>query len=318
MKEVSKLLRKVIALQREEKLIPAGAKVLVALSGGVDSVVLSHALLELKGFFSISRIALAHFNHMLREEADEEEEFCREFGKSLGLEVFIGKEEVRKRAKEKKKNLEETARELRYSFLREVKEREGFDIIATAHHLSDLVETSLLWLVRGAGMEGFIGFEPREKDVVRPLYRATKEEIIAYAKAKNLKWIEDKSNRDTRFFRNKLRIKVIPILKELNPNLEETFLRTREVFKEENEFLEGLSSNVLGEVLKGECIRVADLKEKHPAIQRRVLRSFSKALSFSKVEQLRRLLYRGGELDLGGGLKAVRKGPLLCLKKNSH
>ena len=316
MKELSKLLRKVIALQKQEEIIPKGSSVLVALSGGVDSVVLTHAMLELKNFFRVERLALAHFNHMLREEAEEEEEFCRRMAQELGLEIFVGRERVREVAQREGKNLEETARELRYSFLREVRRREGFDLIATAHHLNDLVETALIWLVRGAGLEGFLGFEPREGEIVRPLYRATREEILAFAKAKGLKWVEDPSNRDPSFFRNRIRLEIIPIFKEVNPNLEETFLRTREILKAEDDLLKRMAEKLYESLKDNGCIRVAPLQKEHLALQRRVILRLTGGVSFSKVEQIRRLLSKGGEIDLGGGLRVVRKGRLLCLKKN--
>ncbi len=315
MKEVSRLLRKVIKLQKEEKLIPPNRSLLVAFSGGVDSVCLSNALLELRGFLKLERIALAHFNHRLRKEADREEEFCRSYAKERGLEIFVGSEEVSMIAERTGKNLEETARELRYSFLREVKEREGFDLIATAHHLNDLVETALIWLSRGAGLEGLIGFEPKEGDIVRPLYEATREEILSYARARGLRWVEDTSNRDPRFFRNRVRMEVIPVLKSINPNLEETFLRTRKILKDENELMEKLSEETLKAVLRGNCVEVKGLSEAHVAIQRRALVKFTGVRNFSKIEQLRRLLGRGGEVSLGENLKVIRKGKLLCLKK---
>lgn len=318
MKEVSKLLRKVIRLQREEGIIPPDSKVLIALSGGVDSVTLTHALVELRGFFGFSKLALAHFNHMLRKEAKKEEEFCVEFSKGLGLEIFVGRERVEEISRRERRNLEEVARERRYAFLRRVKEEEGFDLIATAHHLNDLVETALIWLVRGAGTEGLIGFEPKEGDVVRPLYRATREEILAYARAKKLVWVEDTSNRDRRFFRNRLRMTVIPLLKEVNPNLEETFLRTRHILKDENDLLEEISSRVLSESLEKGCLKVERLRGEHPAVQRRVLKGFTGVLNFSKLEQVRRLLFRGGEVNLGSGVKAVRRRGSLCLKKASE
>jgi len=94
MKELSRLIRKVIGLQKREGLIPARSSVLIALSGGVDSVVLTHALLELRDFFKFKRLALAHFNHMLRKESNHEEEFCRGLAEKLGLEVFVGREDV--------------------------------------------------------------------------------------------------------------------------------------------------------------------------------------------------------------------------------
>jgi len=316
-RERSRLLRKIISLQREESLVPPESSLLIAFSGGIDSVVLTHALLQLRGFLRLRRVALAHFNHMLRKESEEEERFAEEFARSLNLQLFTGREDVGRVARRRRRNLEETARELRYAFLRRVKEKEGFDLIATAHHLNDLVETTLIWLVRGAGLEGLLGFDPREGDVVRPLYKVARMEIEEYARFHSLRWIEDPSNRDPRFFRNRIRLQVIPILKETNPSLEETLLRTREILKAENDLLHRLSLETFRKVKEGECIRAGELAKEHTAIQRRVLAMFADVRSFRKVEQLRRLLSRGGEVNLGEGLRAVRRGGLICLKKDT-
>ena len=316
MKERSKLLRKIIRLQREEGIIPKGARLLVAFSGGVDSVSLTMALLELKDFFRLKDIALAHFNHKLRPTSDRDEDFCRRFARERNLRIFVESEDVAKVAKQRGGNLEETARELRYAFLRRVKEEEGFDLIATAHHLSDLVETILIWLTRGAGLEGLIGFEPREGDIVRPLYRATKREIEDFAKACGLRWVEDESNRDLGFYRNRLRHVVIPILKEVNPSLEETVLKMRTVLKDEHLYLQEQALKALERARACENCLLAEVVRNLPLpIQRRVLKEFFGVRNFSKLEQIRRLLGRGGRVQLEEGIKVERRGRHLCLKK---
>jgi tRNA(Ile)-lysidine synthase len=317
MKEESRLLRKLVRLQRERSLVPPHCSILIALSGGVDSVALSHALLELKDFLKIKRLGAAHFNHGLRDSADRDQLFCEELAGELGIEFYTEKVPVGEIAKKERENLEETARKLRYAFLRRVKEREGYDLIATAHHLSDLVETVLIWIMRGSGLEGLTGFSPREGDVVRPFFTASREEILDFARARGLRWVEDPSNYDTSFVRNKLRHRVIPLLKEINPNLEEGFLRLWTIIEAENELLEELSRELLERSIRGKCLEVDSLKGEHPALIRRVIRKFTGVKNLSKVQQIMNLLKRGGEVNLGGGIKAVRRGGLLCLKKDS-
>jgi len=310
----TRLLRKVIALNEEEGIFRGEERVLVAFSGGVDSVVLTDALLKLKNYFSLKEVALAHFNHMLRPEAKEEEEFCKAFARERGLKIFVGRGEVRKRAKEEKRNLEETARLMRYAFLREVKEREGYQLLLTAHHLNDLLETVLLFFTRGTGLEGLTGFKPREGDLARPLYSVKREEIEAYARFRGLRWVEDSSNYDLNLSRNLIRHKVVPLLKRINPSLEESLLKTVKLLREENAYLEEEAKRLLSEVKEGDCLR-ADLLSKSPvALQRRVLRLYLNEKDYEKVELVRRLLKRGGEVNLGKGRKVRRKGKLLCLQ----
>ena len=316
MPEKSKLLRKAIRLQRERKIIPPGSKVLVAFSGGVDSGVLTSALLELKRFFKIERLALAHFNHRLRDTAERDEEFCKKQADSLGLEIFVGSEDVGRIAREKKANLEETARELRYSFLRRIKEEKGFDLIATAQHLNDLMETVILWLIRGSGLEGILGFSPSEGDVVRPLFSATRKEIEEYARAMNLRWVEDPSNSDPTFVRNRIRRRVIPVLREINPSAEESFYRLWRVVELEHDFIKSEQERLKEISGRGGCLEVSRLRGGHPAIVSRVISDFFSIKSFEKTRQVMRLLERGGEVHIGEGKKVVRKGKLLCLKKD--
>ncbi len=285
-----RLLRKVVKLQRKKKLIPEDTSLLLAFSGGVDSVALALSMLELKDFLKLKRLALAHINHQLRgDESYRDEAFCVEFAKEKGLEVFVERIEV----KVNRENLESKARELRYKALEEVRQREGFDLIATAHHLNDLVETVLLWLVRGAGREGLLGFEEKSDNIVRPLYLATREEIEDFVRSRGESWVEDSTNYDLRYTRNLIRHKVIPELKKINPRLEESFLRLREILREEEVLLEDLTQKALREVLKeGELNRRAFLKLPQ-AIKRRIAYHLYGIRSMKEIDSLINSIKKG-------------------------
>ncbi len=309
----SRVIRKVLALNNEEKIFRGERRILVAFSGGVDSVVLTDVLLKLKNYFGFEEVALAHFNHGIRGNAERDEEFSRSFAKERGLRIFIGRESVPEYARKNKLNLEEAGRILRYRFLREVKEREGFELIATAHHLNDLLETSLLFFVRGTGLEGLVGFLPRERDLVRPLYYVKKPEILEYAEFRELSWVEDETNYDTSIARNFLRHEVIPLLKRINRSLEDSFLKMERLLKEENDFLNKYAEGVLKDIKEGNCIRVDLLLKEHVAVQRRVIRLFIGEKDYEKVELVRSLLFKGGEVNLGKGKVVRRKGKRLCI-----
>ncbi|MEW6655721.1 MAG: tRNA lysidine(34) synthetase TilS [Aquificota bacterium] len=287
------LLRKVATLQRSKRLIPKGARLLVAFSGGVDSVALALALLELKEFLGIGRLALAHINHGIRgEEAFRDEAFCVEFAKRKGLEIFVKRLEI----DTKRGNLEARARELRYQALEEIRREEGFDLIATAHHLNDLVETILLWLVRGSGREGLLGFEEKEGNVIRPLYLTKREEIEDFVRLNGEEWVEDSTNYNLKIARNLIRHKIVPELKKLNLKLEESFLRLREILKDEEEVLESLTQEAISKVFNGIELNRKAFLSLPIAIQRRVI---------YKVYNLRNLK------DVDRAIKSIRRGSYL-------
>ena len=288
------LLRKVITLQRKTKLIPPNSAILVAFSGGIDSSSLAVALQRLKEPLKIKRLALLHINHLLRgEESYRDENFARSFAQKYSLELFVERVDVPSLAKKKGGNIEATAREERYRLFEEVRKREGFDLVATAHHLGDLVETIILWLTRGTGLEGLLGFEPVEGNIIRPFYLATRQEIEDFAKKQAIEWVEDSTNYDLSLARNRIRHKVVPELKAINPNLEESVLRMREILKEENELLEKLVQTALLKVR--EEGREGFLKLE-PALQRRVVMKLYGVKNFREVSRIINRIKKGDNI----------------------
>jgi tRNA(Ile)-lysidine synthase len=288
------LLRKVITLQRKVKLIPPNSAILVAFSGGIDSSSLAVALQRLREPLKIKRLALLHINHLLRgEESYRDENFARNFAQKYSLELFVERVDVPSLAKKRGGNIEAVAREERYRLFEEVRKREGFDLVATAHHLGDLVETIILWLTRGTGLEGLLGFEPVEGHIVRPFYLATRQEIEDFAKKQAIEWVEDSTNYDLSLARNRIRHRVVPELKAINPNLEESVLRMREILKEENELLEKLLQTALLKVK--EEGREGFLKLE-PALQRRVVMKLYGVKNFKEVSRIINRIKKGDKI----------------------
>lgn len=198
------------------------SKLIIAISGGLDSVVLTHLCHKLKLDF-----ALAHCNFNLRgKESDADESFVLQLAKDLNKECFIECFDTLAYAQENKLSIQMAARELRYNWFNELAEQLQFDYILTAHHADDNLETFLINLSRGTGIEGLTGIPEINENVVRPLLPFSREDIEQYARAENLHWREDSSNASTKYLRNKLRLEVIPKFKEVNPQLLQNFNKT--------------------------------------------------------------------------------------------
>jgi tRNA(Ile)-lysidine synthase len=288
------LLRKVITLQRKVKLIPPNSAILVAFSGGIDSSSLAVALQRLKEPLKIKRLALLHINHLLRgEESYRDENFARSFAQKYSLELFVERVDVPSLAKKRGGNIEAVAREERYRLFEEVRKREGFDLVATAHHLGDLVETIILWLTRGTGLEGLLGFEPKEGNIIRPFYLATRQEIEDFAKKQAIEWVEDSTNYDLSLARNRIRHRVVPELKAINPNLEESVLRMREILKEENELLEKLVQTAFLKVREEGREGFLKLEQ---ALQRRVVMKLYGVKNFKEVSKIINRIKKGDKI----------------------
>ena len=199
-----------------------GKNILVACSGGIDSVVLVRILKELK--FNIS---LAHCNFSLRGiESDEDEKFVISIADKLSIPIFNTKFDTKQFKEINKVSTQMAARELRYHWFDELCKKHSFDFIATGHHLDDEIETFLINLTRGTGIRGLIGIPETNHKVIRPLLMISRNDIYEYAIKNNITWREDHSNTDTDYLRNKFRLNVIPSLRQTNTNFLKGFQKT--------------------------------------------------------------------------------------------
>lgn len=220
-------------------------KLIIAISGGIDSVVLTHLCNKLNLDFT-----LAHCNFNLRgDKSDADEQFVLQLANKLNKEVFIESFDTKTYAKENKLSTQMAARELRYHWFNELAEQLGFDNILTAHHADDNLETFLINLSRGTGLEGLTGIPEINEIIVRPLLSFSREDIEAYAKTKNLKWREDASNASNKYLRNKLRLEVIPKLKETNPQFLQNFNKTIEHLQDSKDIIDDRIDAISNEVI---------------------------------------------------------------------
>ncbi|MBO4419062.1 MAG: tRNA lysidine(34) synthetase TilS, partial [Oscillospiraceae bacterium] len=224
---------KVFRFLQDNALISPGDDVTVALSGGADSVALLWVLRKLAPELGIT-LRAAHFHHGLRgAEADRDADFCRDLCGTWGISFSLGRGDAAGRAAETGESIEEAARVLRYAYLREAAPGK----LATAHNADDNAETVLLHLLRGTGLRGLGGIPVRRENIIRPLLSCTREEIEALLNREGLLHVEDGTNAGDDCVRNRLRHRVLPLLRAENPALSRTLGRTAALLREEDRFL---------------------------------------------------------------------------------
>jgi len=199
-----------------------GKKLLLAVSGGLDSMVLLHLLKNQE--FDVS---VAHCNFQLRgNESDEDETFVTQFCKENKIPIFVKRFDTEAFATDNKLSIQIAARTLRYAWFNEIRQENGIDFLLTAHHLDDSLETFLINFTRGSGLDGLTGIPEQNNETIRLLLPFSRNDIHDFAIENKIEWREDSSNASDKYFRNKLRHQVIPVLKELNPSFLETFQNT--------------------------------------------------------------------------------------------
>lgn len=214
-------------------LIPQGSKIIVGLSGGADSMVLLDSLHK-QGYMCIA----AHCNfHLRSEESNRDAMFAHSQAKLRNIPFFQVNFQTNEYASIRKISTEMAARELRYKWFAELKERLKADAIAVAHHADDCIETMLINLSRGTGLKGLAGIKAKQGNVVRPLLKFTKEEILQYVSENNLEYVDDSTNFESVYTRNKFRNQVIPLLEQINPSIRKNLITTMEHLRETEQFV---------------------------------------------------------------------------------
>lgn len=235
------LQEKVLNTIKKFELIKNGDNIVVGVSGGPDSMALLNVLLNIKENTELKfNIIVAHINHGIRDEANEEAEYVQNFCIERNIKCFVKKEKVEELAKINKIGTEEAGRNLRYSFFDEIAKNNNANKIATAHNANDNAETVLMNIIRGSGTIGLKGIEPiREDKFIRPLIECFRKEIEDYCEIEKLQPRIDKTNMENLYTRNKTRNLLIPYIQDnFNPNIVEALNRLSELAKQENEFID--------------------------------------------------------------------------------
>lgn len=299
------MLEEAVRYARAQDLLHPGMHVLVACSGGPDSLALLDLLLLLRRRFDLV-VTVAHFEHGIRGTASEEDaRFVDSFCRARRVPCFIGHGDVPAFAKEQGESIELAARELRYAFLWRTLERCGADVLATAHHADDQAETVLMRILRGTGPDGLAAMKPREGKKIRPLLFARREDILDYCRERGLTPRHDATNDIPACTRNLLRLNVLPYLRQsCNPEVARALCQLAELARVDCDYLEQQleeSWPYLTREEDGRCsIVLTAFQRRHPALQRRALRRLfaslagaGRDLGFSHVEELRLLALSG-------------------------
>ncbi|MFO7819040.1 MAG: tRNA lysidine(34) synthetase TilS [Halanaerobacter sp.] len=281
------LLAKIEDTISKYQLLTSGAKVLVGVSGGADSVALIHILKELSSEYNLE-LHIAHLDHQLRgADAKADAQFVRELAGQLNIASTFTARNIKKYQQENKLSLEDAARQLRYQFFFNLLDELEFDKLAVGHHANDQAETILMKFLRGAGLKGLSGIKPQNEKIIRPLIEVQKKELQEYCRKHNLDWRVDSTNQEEICFRNRVRLDLLPQLKEdYNPNLITNLNQMGEIFRVEDEFLRKKTRVRLNEIIidssNNKLIIAKDrFLDLDLALQRRIIREIYQELNSS-------------------------------------
>lgn len=287
-----------------------GDTVIVALSGGADSVCLLHNLVSIKEKYNL-KVMACHVNHHLRgEEADNDMAFCKELCRQNNIEIFIKEIDVVKLSDELKISHEECGRKYRYEFFNSLSEKYNSKI-ATAHNSDDNLETTIYNMTRGASLKGLSGI-PKVRDcIIRPLIETSRERIELYCKHFGLVYVTDSTNLTDEYTRNKIRHNVIPVLKEINPSVENTVLQMNSTLGEIADYIEKSGYLLLKIAQCGDGYLTNKLKDANKVVLKEAIAILFRQNNFTysrkHIEETLTIIENGGKINLKKKLSAVNK-----------
>jgi tRNA(Ile)-lysidine synthase len=318
---------------KKNELIDKHDQLMVAVSGGIDSVVLVYTLARLSERLGTRLPIVAHVNHKLRaEESDRDEKFVKKIADDLGLHFISESFEIKIIAKREKKSIQETARKYRLRYLEEMALKLGCNKIATGHNQDDLAETTLMWIARGAGLKGASGIVPKRGKFIRPLLACSRQEISSYAEQKGLIHVEDSSNSSLDYIRNVIRHQILPLIeKKCYPGAKKNIARFSELLRQDSDYLDDKSYEIMKNltILSNSNLEISididDIIGLHSSFRGRVIRQMINEvygklenIGFHHVEKILDLCAKreGGlrKLSIPGEIEVVRSYSKLTIR----
>lgn len=319
----NRLLDNVRRLLRERDMLPPHARVLVALSGGADSVALLYAMHYLREELGIDRLGAVHIHHGLRaEEADRDEAIAAAHCSRCNIPLHIRHVDVAALAKERRCGLEEAGRAVRYDVFAELLDTEGFTHVATAHTQNDNTETVLLHLARGTSIAGLRGIPAVRDRYIRPLLTSTRDDVETFCEENVLTFGVDSTNADTAFARNRVRNCIVPHLYTLNPRIHESVFRLSVMADEDEDYWrETVTSAVNQSKVAQGVYAVKSLRSMPPALQRRVIQRILTAHGTGcedrHIREIATLLHKDGAVKVAGSVLVTVKQGYLTVAGNT-
>jgi tRNA(Ile)-lysidine synthase len=318
------LLARVRYTIRRHDLVPRGSRVVVAVSGGSDSVALAHLMMSLDRAGDLHVAAFAHFNHQLRADADRDEQFCAGLAQSLGRSFVVDRGDVAGLARRERRSIEDAARHARHEFLERARVDANADLIALGHTRDDQAETFLLRLMRGAGSRGLAAMHPRRGAMIRPLIDCRRTELREYLAEQRIAFVDDVSNEDVSIPRNRVRAELLPLLiGRFNPSIVDVLADEADLAREEWRWMQTAADDAFGRVVRVSTAETSldahQLNALPIALARLVVRrallerAQARAISFAHVEQVLGVARDDGPpFDLPGQ-RVKRIGPVIVL-----